>query len=86
MIGKDLKVCNKFISDFDQIDWEQTLYNKKNVDFSMNRYLSKIDSTLEIHVPFKKLNKKEQKFLTKPLITKSLKILLKRKTIYTQNL
>ena len=86
MIGKDLKVYNKFISDFDQIDWEQTLYNKKNVNFSMNRYLSKIDSTLETHVPLKKLNKKEQKFLTKPLITKSLKILLKRKTIYTQNL
>ena len=86
MIGKDLKVYNKFISDFDQIDWEQTLYNKKNVNFSMNRYLSKIDSTLETHVPLKKLNKKEQKFLTKPLIKKSLKILLKRKTIYTQNL
>ena len=61
MIGKDLKVYNKFISDFDQIDWEQTLYNKKNVNFSMNRYLSKIDSTLETSI--KKENNIYSKFV-----------------------
>ena len=54
---------------------------------SLNQYLSKIDSLLEIHAPLKKLNKKELKFLTKPWIThKVYKILLKRKIIYTQNL
>ena len=80
--------CNKFISDFNQTDWEQILCTEKSdVNFSMNQYLSKIDSLLEIHAPLKKLNKKELKFLTKPWIThKVYKILLKRKIIYTQNL
>ena len=79
---------NKFISDFNQTDWEQILCTEKSdVNFSMNQYLSKIDSLLEIHAPLKKLNKKELKFLTKPWIThKVYKILLKRKIIYTQNL
>ena len=58
---------SKFISDFNQINWEQILCNEENdVNFSMNRYLSKIDSLLDTHAPFKKLNKKELKFLTKP--------------------
>ena len=58
---------SKFISDFDQIDWEQILCSgKSDVNFSMNKYLSKIDSLLETHAPLKKLNKKELKFLTKP--------------------
>ena len=50
---------NKFISDFDQTDWEQILCSKKtDVNFSMNQYLSKIDTLLETHAPLKKLNKK----------------------------
>ena len=64
---------SKFISDFNQVNWEQILCNEENdVNFSMNKYLSKIDSLLDIHAPFKKLNKKKLKFLTKPWITQSL--------------
>ena len=34
---------SKFISDFNQINWEQILYNENNDDnFSMNEYLSKL--------------------------------------------
>ena len=51
----------KFISDFDQTDWEQILCTEKSdVNFSMNQYLSKIDGLLEIHA---QLNKKELKAL-----------------------
>ena len=43
------------ISDFNQINWEQILCNENNdVNFSMNEYLSKIDSLLDTHVPKKK--------------------------------
>ena len=50
---------NKFISDFDQTDWEQILCtNKSDVNFPMNQYLPKIDSLLEIHALLKMLNKK----------------------------
>ena len=73
---------NKFISDFDQADWEQILCSeKRNVNFSMNQHLSKIDRLLETHAPLKKLNKIELKFLTKPSITQGLENSIK-KNIY----
>ena len=70
MIGKN---SSNFISDFNQINWEQILCSEENdVTFSINKYLSKIDSLLDTHAPFKRLSKKELKFLTKPWITKGL--------------
>ena len=69
---------SKFISDFSQRNWEQILYNEENdVNFSMNEYLSKIDSFLDTHAPFKKLDKKELKFPTKPWMTQGLQTLRK---------
>ena len=51
----------------------------------MNKYLSKIDSLLDTHAPFKKLNKKELKFLTKPWITQGLQNSIKKKNnIYSK--
>ena len=58
---------NKFISDFNQIVWEQILCT------------SKTDSLLEIHAPLKKLNKKELKFLTKSQITLGLQNSINKK-------
>ena len=61
---------SKFISDLNQINWGQILYNEENdINFSMNKYLSKLDSLLDTHAPIKKINKKELKFLTKPWTT-----------------
>ena len=60
---------SKFISDSNQINWEQILCNEENdVNFSVNKYLPKIDSLLDTDAPFKKPNKKELKFLTKTWI------------------
>ena len=51
----------------------------------MNKYLSKIYSLLDTHAPFKKLNKKELKFLTKPRITQGLQNSIKKKNnIYSK--
>ena len=44
---------SKFIFDFNQVNWEQILCNEENdVNFSINKYLSKIDSLLNTHAPF----------------------------------
>ena len=54
------------MSYFNQINWEQILCNENNdVSFSMDEYLSKIDSLLDTHAPVEKLSKKELKFFTK---------------------
>ena len=51
----------------------------------MNKYLSKIDSLLDIHAPIKKLNKRELNFLTKPWITQGLQNSIKKKNnIYSK--
>ena len=53
---------SKFISDFNQIIWKKNLHNEENdVNFSINEYLLKIDSLVDTHATFKKLNKKELK-------------------------
>ena len=77
---------SKFIYDFNQINWEQILYNEENdVNFSVNEYLSKIDSLLDTHTPIKKLNKRKLKFFTKPWITKGLQNSIKKKNnIYSK--
>ena len=47
--------------------------------------MSKIDSLLDTHAHFKKLNKKELKFLTKPWITQGLQNPIKKKNnIYSK--
>ena len=64
ILRRDWKKCesSKFISDFNQINWEQILYNESNnVNFSMNEYLSKIDSLLDAHAP-KNLTKRNWNF------------------------
>ena len=65
---------------------EQILCNEENdVNFSMNKYLSKIDSLLDTNGPCKKLNKKELKFLTKPWIMQGLQNSIKEKNnIYSK--
>ena len=73
---------NKFISDFNQIDWDQILCTERSdVNFSINLYLSKI----EIHAPLKRLNKKELKVLTKSWIAQGLQNSIKKKNnIYSK--
>ena len=71
---------SKYISDFNQTYWEQILYNVENdVNFSINEYLSKLDSLLDTRAPIKKLNQKELIFLPKPWITKGLQNSIKKK-------
>ena len=81
MIEKKLRAVNLSL-----ILIKQILYNEENdVNFTMNKYLSKIDSLLDAHAPFKKLNKKKLKFLTKSLITRGLQNSIKKKNnIYSK--
>ena len=51
----------------------------------MNKYLSKIDSLLDIHAPIKKLNKRELNFLTKPWITQGLQNSIKKEKQHLLN-
>ena len=67
-------------------NWEQILRTEENdVNFSMNKYLSKIDILLDTHGPFKKLNRKELKFLTKSWITQVLQSsIISKNKIYSK--
>ena len=86
MTGEKLKVINLFLILIKlTVSKFYALSEKSKVNFSVNQYLSKIDSLLEIHAPLKKLNKKELKFLTKPGITQGLQNSIKKKNnIYSK--
>ena len=61
MTGEKLKVINLFLILIKlTVSKFYALSEKSKVNFSVNQYLSKIDSLLEIHAPLKKLNKKKQ--------------------------
>ena len=75
---------NKFISDFDQTNWEQVLCSEKNdFNLSMNQHLSKIDSLLETRAPLKKHNKKNENFSPNHGLHKVYKILFKKTMIFS---
>ena len=48
-------------------------FNKTNVNYSFEVFLSKINAVLDKHAPYKTLSKKQQKTLKKPWITKGIR-------------
>ena len=76
--GENLKIINLFLILI-------KLIGTNSINFSINQYLSKIDSLLEIHAPLTKLNKNEMKFLNKPWIKQGLQNSIKKKNnIYSK--
>ena len=62
-----------FILDYFSIDWKALLkIEQQNINFSLETYLSKINSLLDTHAPLKKISKYKLKFKTKPWITPGL--------------
>ena len=47
--------------------------------YLFNNYLSKVNSLIMSHVPMKKLNKQQQKFLQKPWFTKAIQNYIQKK-------
>ena len=61
---------NSFLDDFNIINLDSVMeIDKHDVNISFNNYLSKVNSLIMSHVPLKKLNKQQQKFLQKPWFT-----------------
>ena len=61
---------DNFTSDYNSVNWTDLLkLEQENVNFSLESYLNKINSILDTHAPFKKVNKYKLKLKTKPWIT-----------------
>ena len=62
-----------FLRDYQNINWDEVIDTTKNdVNFSMENFLSKFNGLLDIHMPLKKLSKKEFKQKFKPWISKNI--------------
>ena len=60
----------KFILDYNTIDWNQLIdIGKKDINFSMERFLNKFNELLNNHMPLRKMTQKEFKQRYKPWIT-----------------
>ena len=51
---------NKFIEDFQNIDWE-TLFSLSNVNDAYDSFLKETDTLIEKHIPFEKISKRKLK-------------------------
>ena len=64
-----------FLHDYETVDWDNVIDIAKNdVNFSMESFISKIDGLLDIHLPLRKVSKKEFKQKFKPWISNNLLI------------
>ena len=64
-----------FLHDYQTVDWDNVIDIAKNdVNFSMESFISKIDGLLDIHLPLRKVSKKEFKQKFKPWISNNLLI------------
>ena len=55
---------------------------KNDVNISLNNYLSKVNSLIVSHVPMKKLNKQQQKFLQKPWFTTAIQNCIQKNKLF----
>ena len=77
----------KFIFAFNSQNWDNILvFDKENVDETIDIYLQNLNNLLEKYAPLKRLNKQERKFQQKPWITKGLQFSIKKKTQYLENI
>ena len=82
MFKRDTKHIDKvnFIADVINIDWDAVLeMNKCDPNYSFNNFDKKINDILDVHVPIRKLSKKELKGLSKPWITVGIRQSIKRR-------
>ena len=71
---------DKFAADFQQIDWDRLLsLEQEDPDISFENFINKINNLIDIHVPLKKLSRKQIKKGCKPWITKGLKISIRKR-------
>ena len=69
----------KFIEEVAEVNWMTVLCNSENVNFIFSSFLDKLSELVDKHVPLKKLSKRKVKLLSKPWITKGIRISIKRK-------
>ena len=66
---------DKFTTDFQQIDWDRLLsLEQDDPDISFENFINKMNNLIDVHVPLKKLSKRQIKKGSKPWITRGLKI------------
>ena len=70
--------------DYLEIDWNQELEaNKNDVNYTTNKFFTKMDMLMDKHLPVRKLTKKELKKRHKPWITDEiLEIIDKKDTVF----
>ena len=68
------------VADILNIDWNNTLSpNKMDSNYSFDKFIEIVNSVLDKHMPWKKMNKKDFKLETKPWITPGILLSIKRR-------
>ena len=62
------------VDEIRSIDWSTILLDSHDVNALFNSFYSNLSNIVDKHVPLKKLQKKENKFMSKPWITPAIKV------------
>ena len=75
------------LHDVQLIDWEDVLPVTDDVNLIFDSFHAKISEIIEIHVPLRKLSKRQVRLLAKPWITKGIRLSIRKKNnLYKQYL
>ena len=66
-------------SGFNNINWENLVYNEQNLDLASNNTISSLETLLDTHAPLYKLPSRKIKYYNKPWIDKELLTLISKK-------
>ena len=72
---------NKFINELQNVDW-MTIASKNDVNLSFSHFYKKFNALVNKHAPLKKPSRRKLKSLSKPWITKGIKIAINKKHNY----
>ena len=81
MFKRDYSLFNKtkFLSDVQNINWQDDLRIDTDISTLFDIYYSKISQIIDKHIPLKQLSIREMKFASKPWITSGLKVSISMK-------
>ena len=76
--------ANRFIADLHLVDWK-AIVSKNEVNTSFSSFYKKLNKIVNKHAPLKKLSRRRLKIISKPWITKGLRVSINKKNSYLLN-
>ena len=69
----------RFLDDFKKLSWEDLYDENLNINYKFEKFVDRVNYTVQEHAPLKKVNKKQLKLRSKPWVTPYIQNLIKHR-------